>query len=252
VVYSDDQLNSITFPDLEVSVLECNQPPTAEANGDYFVAGGSTVGVTGVGSTDPDFDVLTFSWDMNDGNGFSTPSASPLATFDAAALTGPDGVVITLEVCDTSDACDQDTATVNILNNPPDCSAVVGSITAMWPPNHKFHSVDVTGVTDSDGDSVTVSLSVWQDEPVDTFGDGSFTPDAIVVDSDTVELRAERSGSKKVPGNGRVYTILVSAEDSHGDTCSSDAVTVGVPHDQGKRKNPVNDGPLYDSTALLP
>ena len=89
--------------------------------------------------------------------------------------------------------------------------------------------------------------SIMQDEPVDTFGDGNFVPDGKGVGTDTAEVRAERSGTQKVPGNGRVYTIGFTASDGKGGECSG-TVKVGVPHDV--KDTPVDDGALYDSTAL--
>jgi hypothetical protein len=66
------------------------------------------------------------------------------------------------------------------------------------------------------------------------------------VDTPTAEVRAERSGTKKVPGDGRVYHISFTASDDSGATCSG-TVLVGVPHDQ-RGTDPVDGGPLYDST----
>ena len=107
-------------------------------------------------------------------------------------------------------------------------------------------AVNVLGVTDPDGDPVSITIdSIYQDEPVDTFGDGSFTPDGQGAGTDTAEVRAERAGTEEVPGNGRVYHIGFSASDGHG-VCSGE-VMVGVPHDE--KDDPVNDGALYDSTA---
>ena len=131
-------------------------------------------------------------------------------------------------------------------NRPPDCSNAGPSIDSLWPPNHKFVGINVLGVTDPDGDSITISVdSIFQDEPTDTFGDGSFTPDGMGVGTDTASVRAERSGTKKVPGNGRVYHIAFTASDGVGGSCSS-TVLVGVPHDV--KDTPIDEGALYDST----
>ena len=62
----------------------------------------------------------------------------------------------------------------------------------------------------------------------------------------TAQVRAERSGTDKVPGDGRVYHISFTATDEYGATCDGE-VTVGVPHD--KKDTPVDGGALYDSTA---
>lgn len=134
------------------------------------------------------------------------------------------------------------------FNHNPDCSNAAPSVATLWPANHKFVPITITGVTDPDGDSVTITIdSIFQDEPVDAKGSGNTAPDGKGVGTDTAEIRAERSGTKKVPGNGRVYHIAFTADDGHGGTCSG-TVTVCVPHDQGDDEC-VDDGPLYDSTS---
>ncbi|MFC2122740.1 hypothetical protein ACFLRP_03545 [Bacteroidota bacterium] len=138
---------------------------------------------------------------------------------------------------------------VEVCNEPPDCSNAAPSVSMIWPPNHKFVPVTIDGVTDPDGDPVTITItSIMQDEPVDwawhTPGDGNFAPDGKGVGTDTAEVRAERSGSKKAPGDGRVYHIGFTASDGKGGTCSG-TVTVGVPHD--KKDTPVDGGALFNS-----
>lgn len=129
-------------------------------------------------------------------------------------------------------------------NEPPVCTDAYASVDTIWPPNHKFVAVDVLGVTDPDGDPVSITIdSVYQDEPVDSTGDGAFAPDGQGVGNATAEVRAERDGA----GNGRVYHIGFTADDGNGGTCSGE-VLVGVPKSQGKKDAPVDDEPLYDST----
>lgn len=137
--------------------------------------------------------------------------------------------------------------TIAIGNEAPDCSAATPSVGLIWPVNHKFTPVNVLGVTDPDGDPFTITIdSIFQDEPVDTFGDGRFTPDGKGLGTDIAEVRAERSGTPSVPGDGRVYHIGFTATDSGGLTCSG-TVAVSVPHD---RATPATDGgPLFDSTV---
>jgi hypothetical protein len=134
-------------------------------------------------------------------------------------------------------------------NKAPDCSYAVASPSVIWPPNHKFRSVLVDGVTDPDGDEVTITVTtIHQDEPVNTQGDGNTCADAMITDYGRAKVRAERSGTKKVPGNGRVYHIVFTADDGNGGTCEG-LVKVCVPHDQSKKKTQcVDGGPLHDST----
>lgn len=134
------------------------------------------------------------------------------------------------------------------VNEPPNCSEATPSVASLWPPNHKFVAIDVLGVTDPDGDPTTITIdSIYQDELTDTVGDGSFAPDGLGVGTATAEVRAERSGSPQVPGDGRVYHIGFTAEDGQGGACSGE-VLVGVPHSQNGDPA-VDGGALYDSTT---
>ena len=139
--------------------------------------------------------------------------------------------------------------TVNGVNQPPDCSGAAPSVAEIWPPNHKFVGVNIVGVTDPDGDPVTITVTkITQDEPLNTFGDGNFEPDGGGLGTSTAQVRAERSGSKKVPGNGRVYEISFTAEDGNGGKCSA-SVTVCVPHDQRKGHVCIDDGQDFNSVT---
>jgi hypothetical protein len=129
-------------------------------------------------------------------------------------------------------------------NRPPDCSAAQPSVALMWPPNHSLHTISLVGVTDPDGDPVTITITgITQDEPTLGLGDGDFSPDGFGVETSLAQLRAERSGS----GNGRVYVISFTASDGQDATCDG-SVSVGVPHDQKPGSIPVDDGQLYDSS----
>ncbi len=142
-------------------------------------------------------------------------------------------------------------------NQPPDCSAAQASMTGCWPPNHKFVLLDVLGVTDPDGDAVTIEVTgITQDEPVKHVGNGSGTtcPDGVFVDvsgdgsADSAGVRCERAGNPAVPGNGRVYNISFIASDGNGGECTG-SVTFCVPHDQGLGADCTDDGQNFDSTV---
>ena len=126
---------------------------------------------------------------------------------------------------------------------PPVCSAAHANPAALWSPNHQFVPIAVNGVTDPDGNAVTITITgVTQDEPVNAKGSGNTSPDAVI-QGGNASVRAERDGN----GNGRVYHLAFQADNGHGDTCTGD-VTVGVPHSQGKGVTAIDDGPIYDST----
>lgn len=130
------------------------------------------------------------------------------------------------------------------LNQAPDCSGAVASKPTLWPANHKFNDIEVVGVTDAEGDPITITIdSIFQDEAVDARGSGNTAPDGQGVGTSTAEVRAERVGS----GNGRVYHIGFTADDGFGGTCTGE-VLVGVP--KSVNRTAVDDGALYDSTEI--
>ncbi len=110
-------------------------------------------------------------------------------------------------------------------------------------------SETVTGVSAANGPVAVAVTSIRQDEPTLLAGTGSADtcPDGKGVGSSTAQVRAERAGNVKVPGDGRVYHIGFTATDPGGNRCTGE-VLVCVPHDQGQRMECVDEGPLYDST----
>jgi hypothetical protein len=127
-------------------------------------------------------------------------------------------------------------------------------------------SVGILGVTDPDGDPVTITVSsVTSDEPTASdYGSGgaNHAPDASGVGTNAVMIRSERSGR----GDGRVYVINFTANDGNGGQCTG-SVMVNVPHDQSSNKGghggqctghnqsskacpAINSGQKYDATKI--
>jgi hypothetical protein len=133
-------------------------------------------------------------------------------------------------------------------NRAPNVTAAYPSTDVLWPPNSKFVDVSILGVSDPDGDEVTITVTaVSSDESsVSEKGSGgkNHAPDALGVGTDTVSLRAERSGT----GNGRVYVVYFKAADGRGGETEG-SVIVMVPHNVKKGEiQCVDDGQLYDAT----
>jgi uncharacterized repeat protein (TIGR01451 family) len=129
---------------------------------------------------------------------------------------------------DPSSANNSGSAAVDVApaNQPPVCGGVTADPSSLWPPNHKFVLVTLTGGTDPDGDPVTVVVTgVTQDEPAGDNGPDWKSGDAL----NTVWLRSEREGSDK---DGRTYTVAFTVTDSHGASCTG-TVPVRVAHDLG-------------------
>jgi hypothetical protein len=128
------------------------------------------------------------------------------------------------------------------LPQPPVCTGATANPSSLWSPNHKFRPVNVVGVTDPNGDSISITIdSIFQDEAVLAPDSGQTSPDGQGVGTSTAMVRSERVES----GNGRVYYISFTADDGFGGTCTGE-VQVGVPVDRNGIA--VGDGALYDST----
>ncbi len=135
-----------------------------------------------------------------------------------------------------------------VANQPPACGGAAPSLGKLWPPNHQFVGVSITGVSDPDADVLSITIDrITQDEPLNSLGDGNTCPDAKGLGTATAWLRAERSGTPKVPGNGRVYHVNFTATDPAGTSCSGE-VRVCVPHDQRPATTCVDDGATVVST----
>ena len=164
----------------------------------------------------------------------ATTSASPIGIIHSASEF--DG---SIQGISWGDAC----------NQTPDCSTAYAALGCLWPPNHKFVDINIMGVTDPDGDPITITITnITSDEPTATdkgSGGAKHAPDAIGVSTDTASVRAERSGR----GDGRVYVIYFTASDGRGGTCEGGSVVVKVPHDQSDKTCPaIDSGQDYDAT----
>ncbi len=138
-----------------------------------------------------------------------------------------------------------DRTTLTVTNTPPSCTAASPTVAQLWPPNHKYTDIGVRGVSDADGDLVTLRIvGVSQDEPVNEVGSGNTCPDAVIK-QDTVSLRAERAGG----GDGRVYRVTFEAEDPLGARCSA-VVRVCVPHD--RKDQGCIEGPETHNSIVCP
>jgi len=216
---------------LDPAVVNLGSP----TNANYTVTNQGNAAVAGLGLkvllVDPDSGQQV-------GQILNTATLAPGATFSATGVFSTTGlsvkvyIAVLIAVLPES-GLEQTLASANLTvvntNAPPDCMAAKPHHDALWPPDHRFVDVTVVGVTDPDGDPVTTTiLSVFQDEPTQSQGDGNTCPDARGIGTSTAQVRAERSGS----GDGRVYHIRFEAADGRGGSCSG-TVTVCVPHDQG-------------------
>ncbi len=110
---------------------------------------------------------------------------------------------------------------------------VTTSAPRLWPPNHRLRTVDLTATVDGASASVTI-IGATSSEADSGLGDDDLPGDIVLVDADTVELRAERFSRP-----GRTYTVTaqatVAAPDSLERQTLVGVTTVLVPHDQRPR-----------------
>lgn len=138
-----------------------------------------------------------------------------------------------------------------VTDQPPVCDATAVA-PLVWPPNHKLVEIPIIGVTDPDGDQVTIQITgIRQDEPTNTQGDGNTDVDGFISpDGRTAYVRSERAGTPQLPGDGRVYEILYTAT-ANGLSCTG-MVSVGVPHDQSKPVKAIRSPMTYNSLTGAP
>jgi len=218
---------------VQLSVLQPNDPPVADAGDDVTIectsSEGTAVRLDGSGSTDPNSDIVLYEWFLDFGLTTETKlgEGTPFdTTLDVGVHT------ITLRVTDSRGETSTDEVVVTIEDTTPPEIEVVLDPSTLWPPNHKL--VHVTAhVTVIDCSPTTVVLtSLESSEPANANGDGNTEPDILGAAVGTADyefdLRSERAGG----GHGRTYSVVYTATDEFGNAAEG-AAEVRAPHDQG-------------------
>ena len=151
---------------------------------------------------------------------------------------------VTLTVTDGSGNSTSGTATVMVIDKlAPSITDVSAIPNVLWPPDHQMNDVTINYTASDNCGTVSSSLSVTSNEPVNGKGDGDTSPDWIILNDHHVQLRAERSGK----GNGRVYTITITSTDASGNT-STQTNLVNVPHNGNPKMDYVDQ--LFDCRVI--
>ena len=173
-----------------------NQPPVADANGQYSGTVGVPVTFDGTGSKDPDGSIATYSWDF--GDGATGSGATPIHTYAAANMYN-----VTLTVTDDSGASDAAGSTVEVTAAPVNQTPVADANGPYSGTVGVPVTFDGTGSNDPDGSIVAYS---WD------FGDGMTGSGATPTHSYTAD------------GN---YVVTLTVTDDAGDS-GTDTSTVSI------------------------
>jgi len=212
--------------------VSVSSPQVVELNVDAILITGTVA--------DFDADPLSYSWVKNgdvlasgtvDPPGDGGPLALPDLIIPAGDPRFPLGIhEVTLEVSDGANPLVVKTATVTVQDSQAPTLAPTPSVAMLWPPNHTLCPVTIyANAYDNGGGAITLGATVaCNEEP-------GAEPDWYIDSIDnagtiSLRLRAERAGA----GDGRIYTVTVTATDASGNQSSS-AVTICVPHDRRKK-----------------
>jgi PKD domain len=196
----DDPSSRVSF-----TIISSKAPPTADAGGPYTTNEGTDVTLDGTGSSDPDNDITTYAWDLdNDGNCDDATGAKPSFTDVGQDRTR----MVKLCVTDAVGLTDEDTTTVKIDNVSPSLSVSSNA------PTGENTTVTVSG---------TISDPGWLDPLSGTisWGDGSAVQ-TLAGSLENVRPNATLTFSAThVYGDNGMFTAQICAADDDVKPCTS-------------------------------
>jgi hypothetical protein len=137
-----------------VTVTE-NKAPVADAGENQKVYSDNLVTLNGTGSTDPDGDVLTYSWTAPAGITLTNPgTAKP--TFTAPKIDGQEDYTFTLVVTDDLGLTDETIVDITVVGNLP---PVIVTETVLNVIEGQTLTLDASGTYDPDGDDLVFRWS---------------------------------------------------------------------------------------------
>lgn len=188
---------------------------------------GSSVELSGAGSSDEEGDPMTFAWDLDDDGSFESPGVA--VTF--SRVDGPADHTVTLRVCDPY-SCAEDSTTVRVNNVAPTVTLVPGAATNF---SGQIHQITATFTDPGLIDTHTTTIN-WDDGA----GDESVTV-------------TQGTGSGSLSGShqylaARIYNIIVTVTDNDDDWGSAQQaktvirLPVFIDIKPGSDRNSINPG----------
>ena len=191
-------------------VLNLGQPPTARVTQPSLTAEGSAVPLDGSPSSDPDGDIQSYAWDLDDDGAFDDDTGVE------ATATFPDNGVypVHLQVTDADGLSDTATAQVTVTNVAP----TVGAINAPVDPV-KVGTPLTASATFTDPGRKDTHTAVWDWEGATSAGSVSETNGSGTV-----------TGTHTYTQTG-VYTVKLTVTDKDGGSVTASNVEYVVVYD---------------------
>ena len=138
----------------DINIAVANQPPEANAGPDQTAVEGDTVTLSGAGSSDPDDNIVSYSWSQTNGPAAALTDANLTDAFFTAPDVDTDGVALTfqLTVRDNNGLQGFDSCVVYVNNTAVEDNG--DSDNDGVPDDHDAFPSDPTETTDTDSDGI--------------------------------------------------------------------------------------------------
>jgi hypothetical protein len=128
--WSVDNMGVYEIPKTHTFTLISNNPPIVDAGGPYAVNEGEVLTLS-ASASDPEGDILSYAWDLNNDGLFETPGQTVL--FDATSIDGPDTQIVAVLVTDSGGLSASAAASIDVINVAPDVSITSPSSFSVFP-----------------------------------------------------------------------------------------------------------------------
>ncbi|NIO11911.1 MAG: PKD domain-containing protein, partial [Deltaproteobacteria bacterium] len=173
----------------------------ADAGGPYTVKEGATAQLNG-SATDPDFQPISFSWDLDNDGQFESPGQT--VVFNAVNRDGPSVQTVVLKATDNGGLSSTAEATITVENAAPTLNGLVNN----GPVDEGSTATVTAAATDPASDALTYQF--------DFNNDGVFEVS-----------QASSSATHTFPDNG-VFTVHARARDDDGGVSGTLSTVVTV------------------------
>jgi len=187
--------NSITI-NRDETLPDQNTIPISDAGGPYSGIINETIAFDGFGSSDPDGDSLTYSWDFGDGNTSNDENPTHIYTLDGMFN-------VTLEVTDSQGA----SAT----------NSTIVTISSQGGTNLTITQISPNSMIKGQTVSATILGTGFEQNASVGFSGEKWTPKAIsiaVIDSQTIEIDVTRTSA----GPDKIFVYDVTVTNPNGDS----------------------------------